>query len=279
MQSRSIPPARTASISATTAASTISTPARHTWTALNSSISAAQAQSVGASSDQQHDCAGRLSGQRHSALQRRRAGRLELDSDRRRRRRFRALRPGQSEFRLSYVRDDLGRATGFVLDQRRRHFQLPPLRARRCRPRWSPPAIRARPTIHRLQSDPAVAEHVLFGAHSVYVSNDGMATWAPPTTQCLTGGCNGGACALEDLEIAPTDNTKAYALSMETSTNLRPTPFKIFTTDQATSSSAARSPMAPNGSTRPQNCRHTCFPIRRRRPESQSARSTTASHG
>src|SRR5208282_5570072 len=79
----------------------------------------------------------------------------------------------------------------------------------------------------------AVAERVLFGAHSVYVSNDAMATWARQTTQDLTGGCNSGACALEDLEIAPTDKTKAYALSMETSTTFRPTPFKIFTTDQA----------------------------------------------
>ncbi len=84
-----------------------------------------------------------------------------------------------------------------------------------------------------LASDPAVAQRVLFGAHSVYVSNDGMATWAPQTTQDLTGGCNSGACALEDLEIAPSDPTRAYALSMETSTTFRPTPFKIFTTDQA----------------------------------------------
>ncbi len=84
-----------------------------------------------------------------------------------------------------------------------------------------------------LASDPAVAERVLFGAHSVYVSNDGMATWAPQTTQDLTGGCNSGACGLEDLEIAPSDDTKAYALSMETSTTFRPTPFEIFTTDQA----------------------------------------------
>ncbi|MGC2759940.1 MAG: hypothetical protein WA206_01370 [Candidatus Binatus sp.] len=84
-----------------------------------------------------------------------------------------------------------------------------------------------------LASDPAVAERVLFGAHSVYVSNDAMATWAPQTTQDLTGGCNSGACGLEDLEIAPSDDTKAYALSMETSTTFRPTPFEIFTTDQA----------------------------------------------
>ncbi len=60
-----------------------------------------------------------------------------------------------------------------------------------------------------------------------------MATWAPQTTQDLTGGCNSGECGLEDLEIAPSDDTKAYALSMETSTTFRPTPFEIFTTEQA----------------------------------------------
>ena len=60
-----------------------------------------------------------------------------------------------------------------------------------------------------------------------------MATWSRQTTQDLTGGCNSGECGLEDLEIAPSDHTKAYALAMETSTTFRPTPFKIFTTDQA----------------------------------------------
>lgn len=84
-----------------------------------------------------------------------------------------------------------------------------------------------------IASDPAVAQRVLFGAHSVYVSNDAMATWSQQTTQDLTGGCNSGACALEDIEVAPSDDTKAYALSMQTSTTFRPTPFKIFTTDQA----------------------------------------------
>jgi len=84
-----------------------------------------------------------------------------------------------------------------------------------------------------IASDPAVAERVLFGAHSVYVSNDGMATWSQQTTQDLTGKCNSGECAIEDLEIAPSDHTKAYALAMQTSTTFRPTPFKIFTTDQA----------------------------------------------
>jgi hypothetical protein len=84
-----------------------------------------------------------------------------------------------------------------------------------------------------IASDPAVAERVLFGAHSVYVSNDAMATWSQQTTQDLTGGCNSGECGLEDLEIAPSDHTKAYALAMQTSTTFRPTPFTIFTTDQA----------------------------------------------
>ena len=84
-----------------------------------------------------------------------------------------------------------------------------------------------------LASDPAVAERVLFGAHSVYVSSDAMATWAQQTTQDLTGGCNSGQCALEDLEIAPSDDTKAYALAMETNTTFRPTPFQIFTTNEA----------------------------------------------
>jgi hypothetical protein len=73
----------------------------------------------------------------------------------------------------------------------------------------------------------------MFGAHSIYVSTDAMATWSRQTTQDLTGGCSNGECALQDLEIAPSDHTKAYALSMETSTTLRPTPFRIFTTDEA----------------------------------------------
>ena len=46
-----------------------------------------------------------------------------------------------------------------------------------------------------LASDPAVAQRVLFGAHSVYVSSDAMATWSQQTTQDLTGGCNSGECA------------------------------------------------------------------------------------
>jgi len=81
--------------------------------------------------------------------------------------------------------------------------------------------------------DPAVAGRVLFGAHSVYVSTDAMTTWAQQTAQDLTGGCNTGQCALQDIEVAPSDDGKAYALSMETSTTARITPFKLWTSDQA----------------------------------------------
>lgn len=84
-----------------------------------------------------------------------------------------------------------------------------------------------------IAGDPAIAQRVMFGAHSVYVSADGMNTWGRETTQDLTGGCANGACALGDLEFAPSDNTKAYALSMETNSTARATPFKLFTTDQA----------------------------------------------
>jgi hypothetical protein len=84
-----------------------------------------------------------------------------------------------------------------------------------------------------LAVDPARAGRVMFGAHSVYVSNDGANTWAVETTQDLTGGCKTGNCALEDLEIAPSDDSKAYALALETNTTLRPTAFSLMTTSDA----------------------------------------------
>jgi hypothetical protein len=84
-----------------------------------------------------------------------------------------------------------------------------------------------------LASDPSVAERVLFGAHSVYVSTDGMSTWSRQTTQDLTGGCQTGACALQDLEFAPSDDTVAWALSMQTFSTSPATPFKVFVTTQA----------------------------------------------
>lgn len=84
-----------------------------------------------------------------------------------------------------------------------------------------------------LASSPLYARRVLFGAHSVYVSGDGGATWLRQTTQDLTGGCQTGACALQDLEFAPSKPNVAYALSMQTFITAPPTPFKIFTTIQA----------------------------------------------
>ena len=84
-----------------------------------------------------------------------------------------------------------------------------------------------------LAADPAQSGRIMFGAHSVYVSGDGGSTWAAETTQDLTGGCGDGNCALEDLEIAPSDRTKAYALAMETDTTFTPTPFRLMTTIDA----------------------------------------------
>ena len=73
-----------------------------------------------------------------------------------------------------------------------------------------------------LAVDPAVAHRVLFAAHSVYVSTDGMATWGQQTDQDLTSGgteegggtCGSAACAIEDLEFARSDHTHAWALAM-----------------------------------------------------------------
>jgi hypothetical protein len=84
-----------------------------------------------------------------------------------------------------------------------------------------------------LAVDPSVVGRVMAGAHSVYVSNDAMQTWARQTIQDLTGGCGDGTCALEDIEIAPSDDTKAYALAMETNSTARRTPFRVTTTAQA----------------------------------------------
>src|SRR5579872_389730 len=84
-----------------------------------------------------------------------------------------------------------------------------------------------------LASDPLIAKRVLFGAHSVYVSTDGALTWASQTSQDLTGRCSNGACAIQDLEFAPSMHNVAYALSAQTFETGMPTPFKIFQTSQA----------------------------------------------
>lgn len=84
-----------------------------------------------------------------------------------------------------------------------------------------------------LAADPEQHGRVMFGAHSVYVSSDSGNSWAAETTQDLTGKCGDGSCALEDLEIAPSDNTRAYALAMQTDTTFTPTPFRLMTTSDA----------------------------------------------
>ena len=67
-----------------------------------------------------------------------------------------------------------------------------------------------------LAVDPNIAHRVFFGAHSVYVSTDGMATWAQQTDQDLTSSgafegdiCQTQDCALEDLEFGPEDGLRA----------------------------------------------------------------------
>ncbi len=72
-----------------------------------------------------------------------------------------------------------------------------------------------------LAVDPVVAHRVWFAAHSVYVSTDGMAHWAQQTDQDLTADgtlegnvCVDQSCALEDVEFAPSDRTRAWALAM-----------------------------------------------------------------
>jgi len=60
--------------------------------------------------------------------------------------------------------------------------------------------------------DPTTPHRVFFGAHAVYVSNNGGTTWVPQALQDLTGGCGDGRCALEDLE--PVSHSNGWALAM-----------------------------------------------------------------
>ena len=68
--------------------------------------------------------------------------------------------------------------------------------------------------------DPQVPHRVLFGAHGIYVSTDGMAHWQQQTDFDLTsaglfggGQCGDQTCALVDLQFAPSDHTRAWALA------------------------------------------------------------------
>ena len=49
----------------------------------------------------------------------------------------------------------------------------------------------------------------------------------------LTGGCANNACALQDIEIAPGDRTRAWSLSTQTGSTSPVTPFKLYNTTQA----------------------------------------------
>ena len=89
-----------------------------------------------------------------------------------------------------------------------------------------------------LAVDPAVAHRVWFGTHSVYVSTDGMAHWVQQTDQDLTADgtiegnkCQDQSCSLEDLEFAPSDHTRAWALAMSDLNGI--SEFELSNTSQA----------------------------------------------
>ena len=86
-----------------------------------------------------------------------------------------------------------------------------------------------------LAGDPAVARRVFLGGHFVRVVDFATLTVTQHSPQDLTGGCTSGDCALQDLEFAPSDHTRAWALS----TQIGATPFKLFNTTQADLNSGA----------------------------------------
>lgn len=77
--------------------------------------------------------------------------------------------------------------------------------------------------------------HVLFGAHHVFVSADGMKTWKMQENADLTGGCSDGSCALQQITVAASDSRVAYALSAQSGS----APFKLSQTAQADFQSGA----------------------------------------
>ena len=80
-----------------------------------------------------------------------------------------------------------------------------------------------------LAGDPAVAQRVFLGGHFVLVLDFATLTVTQQSPQDLTGGCATEACALQDLEFAPSDHRIAWALSTQSDV----TPFKLFNTTQA----------------------------------------------
>ncbi len=107
-----------------------------------------------------------------------------------------------------------------------------------------------------LAGDPAVPGRVFFGSHFIYESTDAMLTWQRQENTDLTGGCPDGTCALQDIEFARSDETRAWALSIASNSNggvtnpaaapftisfVPPfdTTFKLFNTTQANLSNGA----------------------------------------
>src|SRR5215831_18118892 len=99
------------------------------------------------------------------------------------------------------------------------------------RTKWPPRNTRRAPA----GSDPAVERRVFLGGHFVRVVDFATLTVTQHSPQDLTGGCTSGDCALQDLEFAPSDHTRAWALS----TQIGATPFKLFNTTQADLNSGA----------------------------------------
>lgn len=140
-----------------------------------------------------------------------------------RRRWFRAVRYGRSQFRLSYL-CQLGR----------------PARSSDGGNTWTETDATLTALVNSLggspsafypplATDPSVAQRVLYGASTIFVSANGMLTWQEQTAnQDLTGSCGTSAWALQDIEFA-SDHTRALALSMQSG----PTPFKLWRTTQA----------------------------------------------
>ena len=102
-----------------------------------------------------------------------------------------------------------------------------------------------------LAVDPQVAHRVLFGgADYIYASTDGMFSWRVQSNNLVPGGGFGGA--LVDLEFAPSDHTRAYAVAgtIISSANASLTD-PVLTTSQADLDSGAQwaaiSPSLGNG--------------------------------
>jgi hypothetical protein len=81
-----------------------------------------------------------------------------------------------------------------------------------------------------ITGDPGTAGRVFFGAHHIYVSTNGMVTFAEQETADLTGtGCASGGCAIADIEFAASTPSKAWALAAQSGT----VPFRLLNTTNA----------------------------------------------